>query len=48
MTPKEVMEKFMDHEVRIGKIETYFKIIVGFGGVTLPMIVFLVFKIASH
>ena len=48
MTPQEIRDMLLSHDRDITTMKTYFRVIIGFGAITLPMIIFLVVKIASH
>lgn len=48
MTPQEVRDMLLDHDRAITTMQTYFKVIIGFGALTLPCIVWLVIKDTFH
>lgn len=48
MTPEQIREMLLQHDRDITVMKTYFRTIVGFGAITLPMLIWLVFKLTLH
>ena len=46
MTPQEIREMLLSHDRDITTMKTYFRVIIGFGSITMPMIIYLVIHTA--